>query len=121
MARMREEPDQEVLGNLFYPGEIIVKSSFVSGSVRLSLSFQDLEDWGRCLNSLEDEESIAWPSGGRSARVEIFPEDPLLAKVVDSPSSQVSVCVPLDVSLEVLLEENKALLSDAFDRIRAEM
>ncbi|MBB6170433.1 hypothetical protein HNR23_000493 [Nocardiopsis mwathae] len=117
-ARMYEDPDYEVRGRLVYPGEIIVESSFVEGRVRLCLSVRDLKEWSSCLQELENEEPVAWPTEERTARVEVVPDDPLVVTVVDSPSSQVSVRVPVDVDLDECLVENRELLKGAFARLR---
>src|SRR5690606_39871868 len=37
----------------YYTAEIVLQSAFVSGRVGLQVSLADLDDWGRCLDSLE--------------------------------------------------------------------
>ena len=93
----------------YYPAEIVVQSDFVRGRVRLVVSPADLDEWERCLDALEAEEGAVWPTGDRSAWMDIVPDDPFEVTVHDSPSTQIAVLVPVDVA-EDWLEENRILL-----------
>jgi hypothetical protein len=81
----------------YYPAEIVVQSNFVNGRVRLVVSSADLDEWERCLDTLEAEEGTVWPAGDRSAWI-IVPDDPFEVTVHDSPSTQIAVLVPVDVA-----------------------
>ncbi|MCC3650652.1 DUF5959 family protein [Streptomyces sp. S07_1.15] len=94
----------------FYAAEVMLVSGFVSGRVGLMVSLEDLNDWGRCLDILAEDEAVEWPSGDRSAWLEVVPGDPVEVTVQDSPSTQIAVRVPLDVATE-WLEENRLRLS----------
>lgn len=90
----------------YYTAEIVLRSPFVSGRVGLQVSVADLDEWGQCLDSLQAENGIQWPTGDRSAWLEVVPDDPVEVTVCDSPSTQISVCVPLDVASD-WLEKNR--------------
>ncbi|PCG82319.1 hypothetical protein CIB93_30570 [Streptomyces sp. WZ.A104] len=98
----------------YYPAEIVVTSDFVSGRVGLQVSLEDLDEWERCLDALQSEQGAEWPAGGRSAWVDVVPDDPVEVSVHDSPSTQVSVRVPVDVT-PAWLEDNRRRL----DHVRA--
>ncbi|MET9044701.1 DUF5959 family protein [Streptomyces sp. NPDC007148] len=98
----------------YYPAEIVLKSDFVNGRVGLRVSHEDLDEWERCLDALQAEEGTEWPAGGRSAWLDVVPDDPLEVTVHDSPSTQIAVHVPIDVASD-WLEENRLRL----DRVRA--
>ncbi|MFF3617355.1 DUF5959 family protein [Streptomyces sp. NPDC002580] len=54
---------------------------------------------GECrLDALQAEEGADRPAGGRSAWVDVVPEDPVEVTVHDSPSTQIAVRVPIDVA-----------------------
>ncbi|MET9104101.1 DUF5959 family protein [Streptomyces antibioticus] len=94
----------------YYPAEIVLKSDFVNSRVGLQISTEDLDEWERCLA----HEAAQWPAGGRSAWVDVTPDDPVEVTVHDSPSTQIAVRVPIDVAPE-WLEQNRLRL----DRVRA--
>ncbi|MGV9840689.1 DUF5959 family protein [Streptomyces fungicidicus] len=98
----------------YYPAEIVLTSDFVNGRVGLQVSHEDLDEWERCLDALQAVEGAEWPAGGRSAWVDVVPDDPVEVTVHDSPSTQIAVRVPIDVASE-WLEENRLRL----DRVRA--
>ncbi|MFE6156189.1 DUF5959 family protein [Streptomyces sp. NPDC057889] len=98
----------------YYSAEIVLKSGFVNGRVGLRVSREDLDEWERCLDALQAEEGAEWPAGGRSAWVDVVPDDPMEVTVHDSPSTQIAVCVPLDVASD-WMEENRLRL----DRVRS--
>ncbi|MET9119382.1 DUF5959 family protein [Streptomyces longwoodensis] len=66
----------------------------------MQVSLDDLQEWERCLEALQTEETTEWPAGGRSAWVEVVPDDPVEVTVHDSPSTQIVVRVPIDVGSE---------------------
>ncbi|WSV66019.1 DUF5959 family protein [Streptomyces sp. NBC_01013] len=61
------------------------------------------------LDALEAAEGTEWPPGGRSAWLSVVPEDPLEVTVHDSPSTQIAVQIPVDVSAG-WLEDNRLRL-----------
>ncbi|MFE6755675.1 DUF5959 family protein [Streptomyces sp. NPDC057684] len=93
----------------YYAAEIVVESGFVSGRVGLQVSLDDLEEWERCLDALQAEEGAEWPAGGRSAWVDVAPDDPVEVTVHDSPSTQIAVRVPIDVGSGWLQESRRRL------------
>ncbi|MEV6161921.1 DUF5959 family protein [Streptomyces sp. NPDC052052] len=93
----------------YYAAQIVLKSDFVNGRVDLQVSLEDLDEWERCLDALQAEEGAQWPAGGRSAWLEVVPDDPVEVTVHDSPSTQIAVCVPVDVASD-WLEENRLRL-----------
>ncbi|WP_309235754.1 DUF5959 family protein [Streptomyces sp. TRM64462] len=101
----------------YYSAEIVMQSGFLNGRVGLQVSVEDLSDWGRCLDALEAEEGIEWPTGGRSAWLEVVPEDPVEVTVQDSPSTQIAVRVPIDVT-DTWLNENRLRLERIREAIR---
>ncbi|WP_435221936.1 DUF5959 family protein [Streptomyces sp. Tue6028] len=101
----------------YYAAEIVV-GGFVSGRVGLTVSQDDLEEWGRCLDALQAEEGAEWPAGGRSAWVEVVPDDPVEVTVHDSPSTQIAVRVPIDVGSE-WLQENRLRLAGVREAVTA--
>ncbi|MFB7247308.1 hypothetical protein CW362_30525 [Streptomyces populi] len=98
----------------YYPAEVVLQSGFVNGRVGLQVSLEDLDEWERCLDALEAEEGAEWPAGGRSAWLDVVPDDPVEVTVHDSPSTQIAVRVPIDVA-PGWLEENRLRL----ERVRA--
>jgi hypothetical protein len=90
------------------------RAAWVNGRVALHVSHEDLGEWERCLDALQAEEGAEWPAGDRSAWVDVVPDEPVEVTVHDSPSTQIAVCVPIDVAAE-WLQENRLRL----DRVRA--
>lgn len=97
----------------YFAAEIALHSGFVNGRVGLQVSLGDLDEWEHCLDALEAGEGTEWPAGGRSAWLDVVPEDPVEVTVHDSPSTQIAVRVPIDVS-SAWLEENRL----RWDRVR---
>ncbi|MFF9113998.1 DUF5959 family protein [Streptomyces sp. NPDC014805] len=93
----------------YYAAEIVLASDFVNGRVGLQVSLRDLDEWERCLLALQAGEGAQWPTGGRSAWLEVVPEDPVELTVHDSPSTQIAVHVPIDVAAD-WLEQNRLRL-----------
>ncbi|MET8981533.1 DUF5959 family protein [Streptomyces sp. NPDC004539] len=91
----------------WYDGEIVVRSGFVEGSVRVVVGEEDLEDWGALLDVLEDEEAYEdedgevfagnWPREGDSAYLTVVAEEPLVVEVVDAAGTGICVRVPVDL------------------------
>ncbi|MDX2643252.1 DUF5959 family protein [Streptomyces sp. PA03-1a] len=75
-----------------------MESDFVSGCVRLDVSVDYLDDWARCLDALASGEGVEWPPDGRTAWLDIVPDDPVEVTVHEAPSTQVAVRVPIDVA-----------------------
>ncbi|MFJ7087648.1 DUF5959 family protein [Streptomyces griseus] len=93
----------------YYAAEIVVQSGFINGTVGLHISDADLDEWGQCLDALEADEGAEWPPGGRSVWPSVVAEDPLEVTVHDSPSTQIAVQIPVDVSAG-WLEDNRLRL-----------
>ncbi|MEX3102646.1 MULTISPECIES: DUF5959 family protein [unclassified Streptomyces] len=91
----------------WFDGEIVVRSGFVEGSVRVGGNEEDLEEWGALLDVLEDEEAYEdedgevfagdWPREGRTAYLRVVAEDPLVVEVRDAPGTGICVRVPFEV------------------------
>ncbi|MFE0627655.1 DUF5959 family protein [Streptomyces sp. NPDC058864] len=112
-VRMEDGPPLVVDDDRYHGAEIVVESDFVSGRVRLDVSLDDPDDWGRCLDALASGEGVEWPPGGRSAWLDIVPDDPLEVTVHDDPSTQVAVRVPIDVAEDWPAENRRR-----FERVR---
>ncbi|MFD3688708.1 DUF5959 family protein [Nocardiopsis sp. NPDC058631] len=94
----------------YFTARIVLESGFVRGRLGLLLASRDLDDWERCLDALRAGERATWPSGDRVAWLEVAPEDPVEVTVRDSPSTQIVVRVPIDVT-DDWLEENRVRLA----------
>jgi hypothetical protein len=101
-------------GERFYAAEAVPESGFVNGRVGLMVSRGDPDDRGKRLDALTEGEAVEWPTGDRSAWLEVVPGDPAEVTVQDSPSTQITVRVPLDIATG-RLKENRLRL----DRVRA--
>ncbi|MEV7579080.1 DUF5959 family protein [Streptomyces erythrochromogenes] len=118
-VRLRSpEPTLESLGVRYYDAEAVVTSGFVNGTVYLGFDSEDLSDWGRLLDAIEENEQEAdfddpftadWPRSGRTAYLRIIADDPYTVEVHDGPSTQIVVSVPLDMSEEWIAESRKRL------------
>ena len=78
--------------------EIVVRTSFVSGRIDLTLSAPRLESWADALNRLDAGEGIAWMemSRGPSISIQLTGERACPEVVVDDESgSMVTVRVPI--------------------------
>lgn len=93
----------------YFSASIVLESDFVHGRVNLVVSVGELEDWERCLDALQAEERVEWPAGGRTAWLEVVPDDPVEVTVHDSPSTQITVCMPIDDTSD-WVEENRLRL-----------
>ncbi|OLT25336.1 hypothetical protein BJF83_23125 [Nocardiopsis sp. CNR-923] len=93
----------------YFSASIVLKSGFVHGRVSLVVSVGDLEDWERCLDALQAEERVEWPAGGRTAWLEVVPDDPVEVTVHDAPSTQIAVRMPIDDTCD-WVEENRLRL-----------
>jgi len=94
----------------YFTAHIVLESDFVRGRIGLLLASRDMDDWERCLDALRAGERATWPSGDRVAWLEVVPEDPVEVTVRDSPSTQILVRVPIDVT-DDWLEENRVRLA----------
>ena len=110
---LRVLPDKVrvAFGREYREASLVVASDFVSGQVTVMVSAEEVDEWERCLEALEREDGITWPENGRSAWIQVIPDDPVEVTVSDSPSSQVAVEVPIEVD-EHWLEANRARLAE---------
>ncbi|MFD6951337.1 DUF5959 family protein [Nocardiopsis sp. NPDC060348] len=60
------------------------------------------------MDALHAEERVEWPSGDRTGWV-VVPKDPVEVTVHDTPSTQTTVRMPIDVT-DAWLEENRLRL-----------
>ncbi|MFD5622230.1 DUF5959 family protein [Streptomyces yangpuensis] len=107
IVRLRSaEPALESPGVRYYDAEAVVTSDFVNGTVYLGFDSEDLADWGRLLDAIEEAEQEAdldepftadWPRSGRTAYLRLLAEDPYVVEVHDGPGTQIVVSVPLDL------------------------
>ncbi|MFE5717532.1 DUF5959 family protein [Streptomyces erythrochromogenes] len=104
-----------------YDAEAVVTSDFMNGSVYLGFDSEDLADWGRLLDAIEEAEQEAdldepftadWPRSGRTAYLRFIAEDPYVVEVHDGPSTQIVVSVPLDMG-EGWITESRGRLAAA--------
>ncbi|MFE3431195.1 DUF5959 family protein [Streptomyces sp. NPDC059171] len=79
---------------------------------------EDLSDWGRLLDAIEEDEQEAdldepftadWPRSGRTAYLRFTADDPYVVEVHDGPSTQIVVSVPLDMREEWIAESRERL------------
>ncbi|MER5933265.1 DUF5959 family protein [Streptomyces sp. NPDC002054] len=118
-VRLRStEPTLESLGVRYYDAEVVVTSGFVNGTVYLGFDSEDLTDWGRLLDAIEEDEQEAdldepftadWPQSGRTAYLRFIAEDPYVVEVHDGTSTQIVVSVPLDMGEEWIAESRERL------------
>ncbi|MFJ9551783.1 DUF5959 family protein [Streptomyces erythrochromogenes] len=115
------EPALESLGVRHYDAEAVVTSGFVNGTVYLGFDTEDISDWGRLLDAIEENEQEAdldepftadWPRSGRTAYLRFIADDPYVVEVHDGPSTQIAVSVPLDMR-EEWIAESRQRLADA--------
>ncbi|MFJ3941493.1 DUF5959 family protein [Streptomyces parvus] len=117
-VRLRStEPTLESLGVRYYDAEAVVTSGFVNGTVYLGFDSEDLSDWGRLLDAVEEEQeadldepfTADWPRSGRTAYLRFIADDPCVVEVHDGPSTQIVVSVPLDMREEWIAESRERL------------
>ncbi|MEU6212815.1 DUF5959 family protein [Streptomyces sp. NPDC047023] len=118
-VRLRSaEPTLEGLGVRSYDAEAVVTSGFVTGTVYIGFDSEDLSDWGRLLDAIEENEQEAdldepftadWPRSGRTAYLRFIADDPYVVEVHDGPSTQIVVSVPLDMGQEWVAESRERL------------
>ncbi|MGW6287399.1 DUF5959 family protein [Streptomyces sp. NPDC055107] len=118
-VRLRStEPTLESPGVRYYDAEAVVTSGFVNGTVYLEFDSEDLSDWGRLLDAIEEDEQEAdldesftadWPRSGRTAYLRFIADDPYVVEVHDGPSTQIVVSVPLDMREEWIAESRERL------------
>ncbi|MER7698767.1 DUF5959 family protein [Streptomyces sp. NPDC096095] len=111
-------PAHEDLGVRYYDAEAVVTSGFVSGTVYLGFDSEDLTDWGRLLDAIEeagqdadpDEPFTAdWPPSGRTAYLRLIADDPYVVEVHDGTSTQIVVSMPLDMDDEWIAASRQRL------------
>ncbi|WP_406378629.1 DUF5959 family protein [Streptomyces sp. NBC_01618] len=112
------EPTLESLGVRYYDAEAVVTSGFVNGTVYLGFDSEDLSDWGRLLDAIEEAEQEAdldepftadWPQSGRTAYLRFLSDDPYVVEVRDGTSTGIVVSVPLDMGEEWIAESRERL------------
>ncbi|GAA3482951.1 hypothetical protein GCM10018966_093700 [Streptomyces yanii] len=78
----------------------------MNGTVYLGFDSEDLSDWGRLLDAIEEAEQEAdldepftadWPRSGRTAYLRFISDDPYVVEVRDGTSTQIVVSAPLDM------------------------
>ncbi|MET7636305.1 DUF5959 family protein [Streptomyces sp. NPDC005133] len=121
-VRLRStEPTLETPAVRYYDAEAVVTSGFVNGTVHLGFDSEDLSDWGRLLDAIEEAEQEAdlgepftadWPQSGRTAYIRFIAEHPYVVEVHDGTSTQIVVSVPLDMG-EVWIAESRERLAAA--------
>jgi hypothetical protein len=108
----------ESRGVRYYDAETVVTSDFVNGTVYLGFDSEDLTDWGRLLDAIEEAEEEAdldepftadWPRAGRTAYLRFIAEDPYVVEVHDGPGTGIVVSVPLDMHEEWIAESRERL------------
>ncbi|WP_093710922.1 DUF5959 family protein [Streptomyces sp. 2131.1] len=101
-----------------YDAEAVVTSGFVNGTVHLGFDSDDLSDWGRLLDAIEEAEQEAdldepftaeWPQSGRAAYLRFISDDPYVVEVHDGTGTQIVVSVPLDMGEEWISESRERL------------
>ncbi|MEV5898414.1 DUF5959 family protein [Streptomyces sp. NPDC052127] len=120
-VRLRStEPTLESEGVRYYDAEAVVTSAFVNGTVYLGFDSEDLSDWGRLLDAIEEAEqetdpdepfTADWPPSGRTAYLRFTAEDPYVVEVHDAASTQIVLSVPLDMSEEWIAESRERLVA----------
>ncbi|MFE7331869.1 DUF5959 family protein [Streptomyces sp. NPDC057565] len=114
-VRLRStEPTLESLGVRYYDAEAVVTSGFVNGTVYLGFDSEDLSDWGRLLDAIEEADlnepfTADWPRSGRTAYLRFISDDPYVVEVRDSTSTQIVVSVPFDMGDEWIAESRERL------------
>ncbi|MFG2341817.1 DUF5959 family protein [Streptomyces yangpuensis] len=118
-VRLRStSPALESRGVRYYDAEAVVTSGFVNGRVHLGFDSEDLADWGRLLDVIEeleqeadlDEPFIAdWPRSGNTAHLRFIAEDPYVVEVHDGTGTQVVVSMPLDLGEEWIADSRERL------------
>ena len=114
----------EFFGEFYYRVKLVVASTFLSGSLDLSVSKYEILEWKKFLDGLErdpdlldsmnpDDPLVVWPSRGKTPYFRIYPQDPILVEVVDSPVSQVRAFVPLDVDVDDFIRSGQEMISRA--------
>ncbi|MFE7929103.1 DUF5959 family protein [Streptomyces sp. NPDC057456] len=99
----------------FSDAEILIRSGFVNGAVRIGFDAGDLHDWAALLDGVEEADAEVgaeagaevggsgagfagdWPREGRTAYLTFVAEDPYVVEVHDAPGTQISVRVPIDL------------------------
>nr|WTB28911.1 DUF5959 family protein [Streptomyces sp. NBC_00830] len=93
------EPTLESVGVRYYDAEAVVTSGFVNGTVYLGFDSEDLSDWGRLLDAIEEAEQEAdidapftadWPQSGRAPISDSFPTTPTWSKSMTAPAPRSS-------------------------------
>ncbi|MFI1191265.1 DUF5959 family protein [Streptomyces californicus] len=95
-------------GLKYYDAVAVVTSDFANGTVHLGCGSEEIADWGRLVDAVEefvddpdsdpDEPYAAdWPPSGNSAYLRFFAEDPYVVEVRDGSGTGVVVSVPLDL------------------------
>ncbi|MQY10794.1 hypothetical protein SRB5_09070 [Streptomyces sp. RB5] len=118
-VRLRStEPSREDGGVRYYAAEVVVTSGFVNGTVYLGFDSEDVLDWGRLLDAVEEVEqeggltepfAADWPRSGETAYLRLFIEDPYVVEVHDGFSTQIVVSIPLMLREDWIAESRQRL------------
>ncbi|MFD3937798.1 DUF5959 family protein [Streptomyces sp. NPDC058611] len=111
-------PTMESLGVRYYDAEAVITSDFVNGTGYLDFDSEDIKDWSRLLDAIEEaqqdggsDEPLAadWPQAGKAAYLRFIAEDPLRVEVHNGYSTGIAVSVPLDLGEEWIAEARERL------------
>ncbi|MFE4451233.1 DUF5959 family protein [Streptomyces sp. NPDC056796] len=119
IVRLRStQPTLESLDVRYFDAEAVITSGFVNGTVHVGFDSEDLTDWGRLLDAIEEAEQEAdldepftadWPRSGSTAHLRFIADDPYVVEVHDGNSTQIVVSVPLDMREEWIAESKERL------------
>lgn len=108
-----EEERQEAAGRGGLGGEFVVETPFVRGSVRTSVSAEDLREWQEALDVLDTGHGIAWREGAAEPGMSIERDeaDGERARVTIKDGAAFQTVVTVNVPL------GDAWFDDAYDRL----
>ncbi|MGW2368395.1 DUF5959 family protein [Streptomyces sp. NPDC001667] len=104
----------------YYAADIVITSGFVNARLRILVTLADLDHWAGALDRVETAEllsaeedvlTVDWPPAGNDGFLRFIADDPYVVEVHDSPQTQISVSVPLDLKEGWLPEARQRLRS----------
>ncbi|MFI9724419.1 DUF5959 family protein [Streptomyces sp. NPDC052396] len=102
----------------YYAADITITSDFVSAQLRIHVTLEDLDHWADALDRIESDEqrpaegdalTLDWPPAGNEGYLRFIADDPYVVEVHDTPQTQISVRVPLDMDEEWIKEGRQRL------------
>ncbi|MEV4436573.1 DUF5959 family protein [Streptomyces sp. NPDC049585] len=102
----------------YYAADITVTSGFVNARLRIHVTLEDLDHWADALDRIGSDEhqpaegdplTLDWPPAGNDGYLRFIADDPYMVEVHDTPQTQVSVRVPLDMHEEWIKEARQRL------------